>query len=443
MGTPELAPNLVREVVTKLFPERSQQEWTYDEGEDFEFEEVDETEVIRAADRISVGKAPGLDGVPPEVTKAYMKIRSGDFARMANTLLEKGEFPVQWKRARLVLLPKPNKPPEDPAGYRPLCLLDTAGKAFETLVTSRLAKELDEKEALTVSQYGFRAGRSTIDAVQEVLRLAKEEISKTRRKRRFTMLILLDVRNAFNSMPWEVVMEALKRAEVSPYLRRIVGNYLQDRRIVTPRGEEFRMSAGVPQRSILGPTLWNVAYDGVLRLEMPEGVQTLAYADDLAILVKARDEKMLVRVANDAMERVARWMDANHLALAPEKTEATLLIGTKRCGELEDLCLRDFRFKPKKQVKYIPRSHTGSGHDLCRAHPGGPREGSKDGCCSAKTHAEDARSCRGQETTTGNSGNLNSPIRRTCTGECPREEEECKQDAECAKRDGNWSLPRL
>ena len=77
---------------------------------------------------------------------------------------------------------------------------------------------------------------------------------------------------------------------------------------------------------------------------MPEGVRTLAYADDLAILVK---------LANDAMERVARWMDANHLALAPEKTEATLLIGTKRCGELEDLCLRDFRFKPKTQVKYL------------------------------------------------------------------------------------------
>lgn len=34
-----------------------------------------------------------------------------------------------------------------------------------------------------------------------------------------------------------------------------------------------------------GPTLWNILYDGVLHLEIPDKCETLVYADDLAILV--------------------------------------------------------------------------------------------------------------------------------------------------------------
>ena len=43
--------------------------------------------------------------------------------------------------------------------------------------------------------------------------------------------------------------------------------------------------------SILGPTLWNVSYNGVLQVESPEGVETVAYADDLAIVVRSRSEE--------------------------------------------------------------------------------------------------------------------------------------------------------
>lgn len=86
---------------------------------------------------------------------------------------------------------------------------------------------------------------------------------------------------------------------------------------------------------------------------MPEGVETLAYADDLAIMVKAKDETELVRRENEAVERVARWMEINHLAPAPGKTEAALRIGRKKCRPLVGLGLRGFALETKKEVKYL------------------------------------------------------------------------------------------
>jgi len=42
--------------------------------------------------------------------------------------------------------------------------------------------------------------------------------------------------------------------------------------------------AGVPQGSVLGPLLWNIAFDSVLRLMAEEGCHTVCYADDTLLV---------------------------------------------------------------------------------------------------------------------------------------------------------------
>lgn len=75
----------------------------------------------------------------------------------------------------------------------------------------------------------------------------------------FATVVSLDIKNAFNSIPWRVVRRALRHKGLPDYLRRIIDSYLSDRVIqfIGYDGKQHSraMEAGVPQGSVLGPVL--------------------------------------------------------------------------------------------------------------------------------------------------------------------------------------------
>jgi len=162
--------------------------------------------------------------------------------------------------ARLVLIAKPGHPAEFPSAYRPICLLDEAGKLLERVVAARLKDHLSRVGPdLAESQFGFREGRSTVDAILRVRALAEEAVSRGG----VMIAVSLDISNAFNTLPWECIRAALRHHGVPRYLRRLVEDYFRDRKIVhgpvrgdTRQGDETRGPAGVgPWTAPVGPRL--------------------------------------------------------------------------------------------------------------------------------------------------------------------------------------------
>ncbi|CAH1385034.1 unnamed protein product, partial [Tenebrio molitor] len=89
-----------------------------------------------------------------------------------NGCLKKNEFPTAWKIARLVLIPKLMSDRTQKQKYRPLCMLSALGKLLERMIEKRLREEVEERGGMAETQFGFRKGRSTIDALKKVVEIA-------------------------------------------------------------------------------------------------------------------------------------------------------------------------------------------------------------------------------------------------------------------------------
>jgi len=90
--------------------------------------------------------------------------------------LREGVFPLVWRRAKLVLLRKESKPADILSGYYPICLLDKEAKLLERVIAGRLVQYLEQVGPDLHEQYGFRRGRSTVDAILHVRSLAKAAV---------------------------------------------------------------------------------------------------------------------------------------------------------------------------------------------------------------------------------------------------------------------------
>ena len=130
-----------------------------------------------------------------EVIRAYPEI----LLEVFNSCLREGRFFAEWKKQRLVLLRKGNKPLGDCSSYRPICLLDTMGKLLEEMILQILRGHMVRENGLSESQFGFRKGRSTVDEIQAVVDIATKARRGTGKRKGFCALISIDIRNALNT----------------------------------------------------------------------------------------------------------------------------------------------------------------------------------------------------------------------------------------------------
>ena len=181
---------------------------------------------------LKANTAPGIDGVQNEILKEVIGAYPEILLEAFNSCLREGRFFVDWKEQRLVLLRKGNKPLEDASSYRPICLLDTMGKLLEEMILQRLQNRIDGENSLSENQFGFRKGRSTVDAIQAVVDIATKARRVTGKRKGFCALINIDIRNAFNTARWNICIEAMVRKKVLDYLLRMIDGYLSDRWVI-------------------------------------------------------------------------------------------------------------------------------------------------------------------------------------------------------------------
>ena len=104
--------------------------------------------------------------------------------------------------------------------------------------------------------------------------------------------------------------------------------------------------------SVLGPLLWNIMYDGLLRLALPSEVKLMAFADDVAIVIVEKYLSKINYIFDMVFARIAQWMNSVGLQLAEHKTEAVLITSRKK---LETITLQvgEHELTSQPYIRYL------------------------------------------------------------------------------------------
>ena len=116
----------------------------------------------------------------------------------------------------------------------------------------------------------------------------------------------------------------------SLHIYNLISSYFSNRivRITTNTTQISKVvSKGCPQGSVLGPLMWNIIFDDVLEEISNTGNEAIAYADDIAIIVKGNSRKALELKANEVTSILNSWCTKQKLVLSVTKSHMILLKG--------------------------------------------------------------------------------------------------------------------
>lgn len=291
-------------------------------------EPLSEEEVKFAIWRVSPNKAPGPDRISGCLLRKAWPCLHEAFTRLFNTCSQQLSFPSAWKHAEVVAIKKaPDKDPSVPKSFRPISLLPTLGKAMEHIILRRIRD--DTSANLSGLQYGFSPGLSSYDAIRDLLAWP------VNRNEKYVAAVFMDISGAFDNIIWPMLMLDLTDVGASPWVLAMVHSYISRRTASITLGghrSSFNLTKGCPQGSILGPSLWNVTTENLLRRPIPPFSRVQAYADDLAVLVAADTRAQLISRAGEVLSVPLLWGEERGLSFSVDKTCAVVIKGSLAPG---------------------------------------------------------------------------------------------------------------
>ena len=249
-------------------------------------------------------KAPGELGINKVMLKNLPRTATERLAQIINILLSMGYFSVMYKNGMMIFTQKENKDTRDPLNYRPITLLEIPGMMLQRIINDRVTTFMEENNKLNVNQYGFRRGYGTEMALCKIY----EKIAINQNERGQCNIVCRDVAKAFDKVWHEGLKYKILQAGLPGIIKRILCSFLDDRSaVIKKRGiisERFNLKSGVPQGSILSPTLF-IYYTSDLPRPGPGSTDVLL-ADDVTQIVEYphSSKRMLALRTEHKIDRV-------------------------------------------------------------------------------------------------------------------------------------------
>jgi hypothetical protein len=268
--------------------------------------------------------APGPDELPYAFLKAMGPPLVRAVVLITNACWTLGHFPKSLKKARTIVIRKPNKDSYQEAGsWRPIALLSTIGKIVETLTAKKIRAVAEKHNLIPEEQMGGRSGRST----ETALDLLTSQVRTVWDANRVATLLSIDISGAFDTVHHVRLLDVLRKKGLPYWLVKWVQSFLAERTtsllLCDFETDQFEVKAGVPQGSPLSPILfmlYNSELFDICRRPF-EGISSVGFADDLNVLAYSRSTEANCQKLEGVHRKCLEWARRFGMRFAPQKYE--------------------------------------------------------------------------------------------------------------------------
>ena len=288
-------------------------------NESFNFKHTNVSTVEKIIKSLNVKKATGVDNIPAKILKMSCDIIAPQFVRLFNTCVDTGKFPEDAKLAQVTPIFKKENPLQI-KNYRPVSILTTTSKILEKIMELQMSDWL--KAVYNDSLAAFRPGYSC----QHVLLALCENWREVREQKMIPGLLLVDFSKAFDCLPHSLIVAKLKAYGLEGNSVNLLANYLSSRKqrvkVAGKTSTWTEIMKGVPQGSILGPTIFNIFMNDVF-CAIKDGT-LYNYADDNSVIVSGKTKDNVIKELQKNARDMINWCQLNQMEANPSKFQVLI-----------------------------------------------------------------------------------------------------------------------
>ena len=296
--------------------------------------------------------APGPDDIHYQLLTHLSDPSLEILLNIFNKIWSSGTFPISWREANIIPIPKPGKDASDPNNYRPIALTSCLCKTMERMVYERLLWQLEMSGALSSFQCGFRKNRSTADHLVRFETFIRNAFINNEQ----VVAVLFDLEKAYDTTWKHGILLDLQELGFKGNLPTFISNFLSDRifkvRIGTTLSDLHKQEMGVPQGSILSPLLFNIKINKIVN-STKQTIDKSLFVDDFAVCAKGKNLNSIERQLQLSINAIQKWVSENGFKFSSSKTECIHFHRKRGLQKAPDLKLDNVNIKVTDKVKFL------------------------------------------------------------------------------------------
>ena len=278
--------------------------------------------IVKQIKKAKRNSAAGPDEIPMLAFSVIGNIIAPILSILYNMVNQTGTIPKAFGDTKVGVLYK-KKEKSDMNNYRPLSMTNHIGKLWERCINFHMMNHLEDNNLLCDNQEGFRRQRGTTTNLTKLWETVTAEVED---HRSLVELWNFDLTKAFDRLDHAKVLHLCHEAGIGGYLGVCLQNWLTTRTQFVQMDEhkspETEVGKSCVQGSVLGPTLWTIYINTLLKRlnESNLNIKSFAYADDISIVRHIRTDVEL-NDFYDILGIIENWAKDYNMSWSAAKTQ--------------------------------------------------------------------------------------------------------------------------